>query len=280
MGKAELLTIYFVKLLHVQPFMKISSFYICLSVVTLYLSCQKKTDMVNITNHISTRNVASPYPNQKFSILDSLKKFGGGKDTLLIDEASDATLFIGRTNNKNFGVYIVSDKSLQFYQETQLKWVKSPIINYNLMFSFATCEDINGDNINDIIISCLSGSAGNTEDTVFIYDKKTEMFKHNESFDLTNVAYDKKGKFVRSSWYTSAVHCQTKMKYFIKGDSLAFGFGVSFCPDDIDGSTGTLTHFKMRDNKRVAIDSLTGKSGKLWRKFEKEFWNSKHDMID
>lgn len=40
-------------------------------------------------------------------------------------------------------------------------------MDYKLGFSYAEALDLNGDNYNDIRISCISGSGGNTENTVF-----------------------------------------------------------------------------------------------------------------
>jgi len=258
--------------------MKITSLYIFLITTFIYLSTGKD---INITTSQKETTLDTTTISQKFSILDSLKKFGGGKDTLLIDDVSDATLFIGRTNNKNFGVYVVSDKSLALNEQNDKdKWVKSSTIRYNFLFSFATCEDINGDNLNDIIISSISGAAGNTEDIVFIYDKTSGMFKHNKSYDLTNISYDKEGKFVRSSWFAGVVHCQTKMKYRISGNDLILDFGIFFCPDENDGKTATITYFNMKNNKRFIVDSLSGNSEQLWLKFEREIWNSEHDIVD
>lgn len=261
--------------------MKTISLCSCLCLLFIGLSYKKEGVIAteSLNKDVSKTKISSIIKN--FSILDSLKKFGGGKDTLLLDDANDATLFVGRTNNKNFGVYIVSEKSLQFYQQHDNNyWAKSTVINYDNMFSYVSCEDVNGDNVNDIIISSLNGSAGNTDDTVFLYDRKMGAFNYNECYNLTNLSYDKKGKFIRSSWYSGAVHCQTKMKYIIKDECLEFALGVTFCPDQEYGKTGTLYHFKIVDGQRVNVDSITGKSGRLWRKFENEFWNSKNDMIE
>lgn len=251
----------------------------CLCLIFFGLSCKNENGIADNSSNMSKRYTT---PTVKaFSIMDSLKKYEGGKDTLLLDDENEATLFIGRTNNKNYGAYVISEKSLQFYQQpNNNQWTKSTVINYNGMFSYVSCEDVNGDNVNDIIISSMSGSAGNTDDTVFIYDKKPEIFNHKECYDLTNVTYDKKGKFIRSSWYSGAVNCQTKMKYIIKDDCPEFALGVYFCPDQEYGKTGTLYHFKIVDGQRVNVDSITGKSGRLWRKFKNEFWNSKNDMIE
>ncbi len=214
----------------------------------------------------------------KFNIIDSLIKFEGGRDTLLYDEALDATLFISKANNRHYGVYVVSEKTLAFYQKLQNVWIATEEMPYEYPFSYAKGEDVNGDGVNDVRVACLSGSAGNSENTVFLYDKASGVFKHNKFYDLPNLAFDKKGKFIRSSWYAGAVHCQSKFKYKITGDSLIFDKGMSFCPDYDDIKKATFIEYTRKGGERIVIDSIKGKAGKLWTKFEKGFWDSEHDM--
>jgi len=215
---------------------------------------------------------------ENFSILDSLKKFEGSRDTLLLDDANDATLFIGTTKGRHYGVYVISEKTLAFYQKKHNWWELTEQFPYEYLFSYAEAEDINGDGTDDIKVACLSGSAGNSESTIFLYDIAAGSFKHNKFYDLPNVAYDKKGKFIRSSWYAGAMHCQSKYKYRITGDSLTFDKGVSFCPNHDDMKKGIFIEYTQKGDDRIVIDSINGNPDKLWNRFEKSFWDSEHDM--
>lgn len=148
-----------------------------------------------------------------------------------------------------------------------------------MQVNYVEGEDLDGDSFKDIKVCSLNGTAGNTENRIFLYDPSSGIFKLNESYSLPNIKYNKKGKFIQSSWFSGAVHCQEKYKYTITGDSLAFDIGATFCPnEDDEGKTSTLEYYKMVNGKRIIIEIKKGKSGRLWRTFEKTLWNSEHDM--
>jgi len=128
-------------------------------------------------------------------------------------------------------------------------------------------------------VSTVSGSAGNTENVVFLFDSKQAKFRHNRYYDLPNVELDRKHQFIKSWWYAGVVHCQDKRKYRITGDSLTFNTGVSYCPNEQrQGETGTLEFYKLTDGKKTTIRKTTGDADKLMSTFVKALWDASDEF--
>lgn len=203
---------------------------------------------------------------------------------MIVDNADDkySTLFIGKAEKHSYAIWMEMDSLMVFYQKPDgKKWKLTDSFYYGMPFSYAENADLNGDGFDDVKVSSFNGAAGNTENRIFIYNTVSQTFKLNEFYSLPNVKYNRKGKFIQSSWFSGVVHCQEKYKYNIVGDSLAFDMGVTFCPNDEDeGKTGTLEFYKMVNNKRVTIKKETGLSNNLWGKFDHTFWNSEHDIVE
>ena len=253
--------------------MKIYSVYILLILVPMLCKeltaenvCERRSYLVN------------------FSVMDSLNKYSDVDSLLIVDNSYDkySTLFIGKVEEHSYAVWMESDSLLVFYQKPDGKhWAVSDTFYYGMPVSYVVGEDLNGDSVKDVKVSSFNGAAGNTENRIFLYNTDSGMFKLNEFYSLPNVKYNKKYKFIQSSWLSGVVHCQEKYKYSIMGDSLAFDMGVAICPNkDGRGKTGTLEYFKMIRGKRITIENKKGKLGKLWSEFENVFWNSEHDIVD
>ena len=210
-----------------------------------------------------------------FSVIDSLNKYSAADSVLIVDDSTEAVLFIGKANEISFGVLACPDSLLKFYQNVSNKWEAIDSFEYNLAVSFIDRKDLNGDKKSDVKISTLSGSAGNTENVVFLFDSKSKKFKRNKYYEMSNVEYDSISHFVRSSWFAGAVHCQTKYKYKITGDSLKLVLAASYCPDEKSmRETGVLEITKPQGNKEVVLRTVKGKSEKVWNEFEHTFWDS------
>ena len=219
---------------------------------------------------------------ESFSLKDSLEKYTNAESKLIVfdSDSSYATLFIGKVEKHSYAVWMDNDTIFTLFQKpNSSEWVATDTINIGGPFSFAKAEDLNGDNYADLKISSLNGMADNTENRVFMFDTSTKTFKLNDFYSLTNIKYNKDGKFIQSSWFSGAVHCQDKKKYDVKGNSLTFNMGITFCPNEDDGGkTGTLELYKLVSGKRVTVKSESGESGKLWSEFDSIFWNSENDM--
>lgn len=217
-----------------------------------------------------------------FYLADSLEKYTNIDNKLIVfdTDSSYATLFIGKAEKHSYAVWMDNDTIFTFFQKTNgNNWAATDTIYLGGPFSFAKGEDLNGDNRLDVKVSCLNGMAGNTENRVFMFDTSTKTFKLNDFYSLPNIKYNKEGKFIQSSWFSGAVHCQDKKKYDVTGNSLTFNMGVTFCPnEDDEGKTGTLELYKLVNGKRVTVKSESGESGKLWSEFDRTFWNSENDM--
>lgn len=252
---------------------KIMKKLIMLFELTLFvISCQINQAKVKTTIEKREMKITS----LSFSVVDSLYKYSNADSVLLVDDSLHATLFIGKVNDRNFAVWVIPDSILVFFQHrSNSQWAATDTLKYKLDFSFAECIDLNGDNIKDVRVSCLSGSAGNTENRVFLFDNNTKSFYHNKYYDLPNVEYDAKNKFIKSWWFAGVVHCQEKWKYKITGDSLTFDLGVSYCPDEkTQGETGTIEFYKKVGDKEVITNKLTGISDTIWNIFEQSLWNT------
>ena len=246
--------------------------YLVLGLTLFSFACQIKQTNFETT---SEKNVVDSF-SQTFSIVDSLEKYYSADSVLLIDDAVGATLFIGKASSSNYAVFVIPDSILVFFQHrTDEQWRNTDILIYKLDFSFSDYIDLNGDGFKDIRVSSISGAAGNLENRVFLFENKTNSFRHNEYYDLPNIEYDSKNNFIKSWWFSGVVHCQEKWKYKITGDSLTFDLGASYCPDEeTQGETATIDFFKKAGDQKIITKRLSGKSDNLWGIFEQAFWDT------
>jgi hypothetical protein len=241
--------------------------------LTLFIfSCQ--TDHSDNKKNIGNKKIKPS--NQKISVVDSLEKYYYADSVLIIDDSLHSTLFIRKANHCNYAVLVIPDSILIFFQhQTNENWKSTDTLIYKLDFSFSDYIDLNGDGFKDIRVSCISGAAGNTENKVFLFEPKTNSFKHNKYYDLPNIEYDSKNNFIKSWWFAGIDHCQEKCKYKITEDSLTFDLGISYCPNEQNkGKTGTIEFFKQIGNKKITTKKISGKSDKLWIIFEQSFWDT------
>jgi hypothetical protein len=210
-----------------------------------------------------------------FSVIDSLNKYSEA-DSMMLDEPRLFTgLFIGIANGINLGVqWLEKQNCIVFFQKQNENWLVDTVDfyfeNYHIKF-----EDLDGDAVNDATVYSPSGSAGNLQNAVFLFDPGKKKFWHNEEYDLENVQYDKEHKFIRSWRYAGVTHCQTKEKYISKGGHVVFESGLTYCPNEETlGETGTLEFYKRKGEKRKVTKTKTGKAEELYKIFDKTFWNS------
>jgi hypothetical protein len=207
-----------------------------------------------------------------FSAIDSLKKYQDN-DTLPI--------YMGRVNNIEYGLVPLTDSTYGFYQRQINLWKKICTLDIDFI-QYVELKDLNGDGFNDIKVTTnVTGSGGNEENVVLLFDKTKKQFSHNDWWDLPNIKYDKKKKLIESSWWAgNPSSSSSKEIYRIQKDSLSLIEGVSYGPqdekaaEDISGNRELLEYFTIRNGKRVTIKSIKGSAYKLQDVFEQTFWDS------
>jgi hypothetical protein len=250
--------------------MRKSSFLLWL--VWLAAGCQtQRTDTEIITNNSPAKTISPP-----FSVMDSLDKYADTDSILLGDERLGLFLFIGKINECNFSVLAKPNNEIVFFQRrASTQWIATDTVQDSPCCSFVRCLDLNGDGSKDVAIACIS--AANTTNKVFLFDNASKSFAHNKHYDLVNVDYDEKQRFVRSSWFAGIVHCQEKQKYKIVGDSLAFDLGISYCPNlETGNKIATVKFYKKIGNSKVTTKETSGEANKLWRLFQKSLWDTEN----
>jgi|GEM_PF-3131234 hypothetical protein len=204
-----------------------------------------------------------------FSVIDSLQRYSFADSLILDDEGY--TLCIAKANNASFAALMFED-SLIFYQKMQGEiWIATDTVegvNSNEFYR----TDINADGYSDVIIPSM-GPAG-TDNKVFLFNRKSGLFQHNEQFDLPNISCDFKSKTIRSQvFYPSIAACQYKMRYKISGYTLIFDKGVSLCPDHRNPfKNGTLKFYKIINSREVTTKIIRGKIPYISKIFTKALW--------
>jgi hypothetical protein len=230
---------------------------------------------------VEANRIVFSYPHAKeaivfFSTIDSLEKYTGTDSMVIEDVRLNTSLFIGRLNQCDIGVqWFEHNLNVVFFQKINEKWIADTTVFY-----FETCyvktEDMNGDQIEDMIVYSPSGSAGNLQNQVYLFHPSKRKFIHNPEYDLENVQYDTENHFLRSWRYAGVVHCQTKEKYVIKGEHVVFEGGITYCPDDETmGETGKLEYYTQKGDEKVVTKTVAGKFDKLYKIFDATFWDSK-----
>lgn len=246
--------------------MKIKLTTFCILAVLIIYSCSK--EQPNITSKNSSQ----------FSINDSLQKYKDSDSISIIQGDGLFTLNVGKANEHSYAFYVEGDSTTIFYQrKISEQWKPTDTLHYANFRSFAETTDLNNDGYPDAILASAEDEAHITENIVFIYNVKRGRFEHNAFYDLTNIAYNRKGNFIQSSSLDGAGSCQQKEKYLITRDSLTLEAGISICPDNNNLEMGILEYYKIKNNKRITTSKVTGKMETLWKTFDNTFWNSQND---
>ena len=204
-----------------------------------------------------------------FSVIDSLQKYYSA-DSLILDYEG-YTLCIAKANGASFAALMFED-SLIFYQKTRGEiWTATDTVEGVNTNNFDR-TDINADGYSDVIFPS-EGPAG-TNNKVFLFNRKSGLFQHNEQFDLPNISCDFKTKTIRSlALYPSIAACQYKMRYKISGHNLIFDLGVSICPDKQNPlKSGTIKFYKIIKGREVTTKIIRGKRAVISRIFDKALW--------
>jgi hypothetical protein len=248
--------------------------YLLLVLLAVAGSCQTTFKSPQAT--LSKQPVRS---RQGVTIADSLAKYQAADSLLLVNDSTHTVLHIGKAGTAKYAIWLVDSTLIFYQQQSGRQWLACDTLSYTLDFSFAQSTDLNADGVADVRISTISGSAGNTENVVFLFDSKQGRFRHNRYYDLPNVELDKQHKFIKSWWYAGVVHCQEKWRYRITGDSLTFEAGVSYCPNQKDlGNTGKLEFYKLVKKRKVTTKKYAGDAEKLMDTFIQALWDASNDF--
>lgn len=208
---------------------------------------------------------------QNFSSLDTLNKYKG-TDTLL---KGKHLFYIGHADSLTFGLFRISDSTFSVYQQQRQGWLLTDTLPLWDIVS-VRYADLNGDDHSDIVITHnYTGAGGNEENVVLLYTPETRRFRHNKTFDLPNIQYDKGKGRVYSAWWASVNHPQTKRIYKITGDSLALFKEVSYTPDEQTGHTAVVEFYFIEVGcTRFTYRTNLGNSDQMLRIFNKAFWDT------
>jgi hypothetical protein len=226
----------------------------------------------------------------EFSIMDSLDKYSAA-DSFFKAYDNGNMLSIGKVNKTFFAAYFIysnenwdedinaaKDSLIFFHKKQGGKWFQTDkFSSSNSIYNNFEKKDLNGDGFADLVFPFFAPQ--NTENMVFIFNKKTRQFYHNEQFDLENISYDPKNKFVKSYHYSGIVDCQYKMRYRVVGENLKFDLGVTACPDDhLFGEKASILRYNtIKNGKEITIKSIKGSGKKIGKLFRKALWDSSLD---
>jgi hypothetical protein len=240
---------------------------------------------------------SSATTKNKFSIKDSLEKYSG-VDSFYKRYPNGDMLNIVKANKTSFAAYFFiagEDEvweenfyppvdSLIFFNKKQGgQWLQTDSVMWysNSIYENYGIEDLNGDGFSDFVFHFFGEKHG--ENLVFIFNKKTRQFEHNGQFDLENICYDSKSKFVRSRIYGGLrIHgglhsCSYKMRYRVVGENLKFDLGAEMCPDGIQQKTASLRYYTMKNGEEITIKLIKGSSRKIDKLYTKAIWDSSLD---
>lgn len=225
-------------------------------------------------NHNKPSNSNKGHSYFPFSTIDTLKKYIGSNKMYKYDSTS---VYVGRTNNIDYGIQQLNDSISIFYQVVDTKWKFTDSITYAIYYVEST--DLNADGYEDLVLTYgISGAGGNYENVCFIYYPQSKTFKHNSFYDLPNIHYEKSRKYICSAWFKGGgLSCAGKEIYEISGDSLVLTQGIIFCPDENEKSNNaTLEYYVLKNRKEKIIKKIENKYDKLYYIFDTTYWNSEN----
>lgn len=221
-----------------------------------------------------TKVVSKLYKKGALSPVDTFLKYET-RDSFRMDIDTPASvLYIGKVNSVLCAFWCLNDSMVIQFRKSGKVWKATDTAEWKLYASLFQKMDLNGDEYKDIRIGCPEGSAGNIVPCVFLFDPKSNSFRHNKYYDLiTNAEYDQQKKFIRSWYYAGYVHPQNKMIYDITCDSLTFRIGATFNPDEDSKFNRASVEFYIRKgDKDIPIKTYIGKTERMSNIFDTAFW--------
>lgn len=239
-----------------------------ISVLFILSACKTKTTQNTLVQKSNSIVKGTFSLMAHFSFIDTLNKYEG-LDTL---SRGDTLFYIGTDNARPFGLIQNNDSSFKVYQKNKNTWYVSDIVRLSDIAN-VSYSDLNGDSYKDVLITQdITGTGGNSENVVLLYDIKTGAFVHNQSYDLPNIKFDTKSRLIYSAWWASANNPQDKMVYKFSADSLTLDKGVTYLPDEqTKGKNGTVEFYIERNNRRIVTNKTTGKADKIFQIFSKAY---------
>jgi len=227
---------------------------------------------INPPKDSSRTSVSIEKPKKHWSCLalDTIKKYERFDNLSCFnrnENSANFCVYIGRANGKEFGMAPSTDSTYEVYQKNKDNWEKTATIPLDNI-QYVTITNLRNDAYKDVIITInVTGSGGNEEDKVLIFDRKKMKFVYDGSWDLPNIKYDRKKNIIESAWYGGCWNCGSQKEiYRVKGDSLIFMKGVSY--SFADTITGTLEYYKYEGGKQVTVSSHKGDLGDIQNSFE------------
>ena len=101
--------------------------------------------------------------------------------------------------------------------------------------------------------------------------------QHDSQFDLENISFDTKSKFVRSHTIGGMFTCSSKMRYRVVGEILKFDLGAEICPYGIQQKTASLRYYTMKNEEEITIKLIKGSFEKIDKLYTKAIWDSSLD---
>ena len=220
-------------------------------------------------NYFITMPKLIPFVIAKTNIaVDTLTKNKFDIDNIYFILTVNAFLYIGKTNNVQFGLTLI-DSKIAFYQKVKGTWTITDTTELKGHICLKEM-DLNGDGFEDIRISSVYN--GDLLTRAFLYDTKTNTFKLNESFGQPNIEYDNTNKFVKFWFHCKKGESGIKFKGIVVDDRLKTDSTVIFSIDR-NNKKGVLKLYKGlygANNNPVKIES--GNPDSIWIKFSKTFW--------
>lgn len=205
----------------------------------------------------------SPRP---FSMLDTIERYSRF-DTLL-DYGSNR-VFAGDINGIQFGIIGVSDTTTYL---CQISSTAISIDTLNTSFLDTQLLDVNFDRNLDLVIrTFITGSGGNSEVEVFLFDVTNEKFVYNSTFSLPNIKVDGKTRMLFSAWWSAGGRPHTKKAFKVLGDSLNFLGSVVYFPEE-----DKVIFFEKVNGLLVETRIIQG--DKSWKIFNESFWDTSEEF--
>lgn len=207
----------------------------------------------------------SPRP---FSMLDTIERYSRF-DTLL-DYGSNR-VFAGNINEIQFGIIGVSDTTTYLYQ---ISGTVISIDTLNTPFLDTQLLDVNFDRNLDLVVrTFITGSGGNSEVEVFLFDVNNKKFVYNSNFSLPNIKVDGKARMLFSAWWSAGGRPHTKKAFKVSGDSLIFFGSATYYPEKDE-----VVFFEEIDG--LEVETITIRGEKSWKLFNRSFWDTSNDLED
>ena len=197
----------------------------------------------------------------KDALKDSLDFYSDSLGIIKVGDRGEYSFIVQKINNQRLGIIAVTDSTIWLFKNQNDVWLQTDSLKFTDFLFDYSIVDLNGDNIQDLVIYGQGNMHGQSIPYVFISDKSFHL-QYRPDIKLYNIRFDPNKKIVKSFYIGGVYSTIRKESYQWVNDSLVLLQGVQ--RDYIDNFTFITTFYRLKNGRRYEYKKEKDNDSKIY----------------